>query len=127
MILETHLKIDERMSGEVVLLKNDFAKVVLETTQEMVADSYGLIHGGFIFSAADYCAMAAINHPNVVLAKSEVKFLAPTKLGDSVVLEALVSSKDGIKASVEVVGKIEEKEVFKGTFYAATLENHILA
>jgi len=127
MILQTHLKIDERLSGEVVLLKNDFAKVVLETTQEMVADNYGLVHGGFIFSAADYAAMAAINHPNVVLAKSEVKFLAPTKLGDSVILEAKVSSKDGIKASVEVVGKIEEKEVFKGTFFTATLENHILA
>lgn len=127
MILNTHLQIDERMSGEVVLLKQGYAKVKLETIKEMVADSYGLIHGGFIFSAADYAAMATINDPNVVLAKSEVKFLAPTKLGDTVILEGSILSQEGKKASIEVVARVEEKEVFKGNFYTATLEKHILA
>lgn len=126
MVLNTHLNIDESLCGEVVVLKENYAKVVLETTQNMVADKQGLVHGGFLFGAADYAAMAAVNDPFVVLAKSEVKFTAPTKVGQSVVFEAKINETNGNKNSVEVVGVIDGSIVFKGMFYTAILDKHVL-
>lgn len=126
MILKTHLKIDEQLNGELVVLKDSYAKVILETNESMLADEHGLIHGGFIFGAADYAAMAAVNHPNVVLVKSEVKFLAPTKLGAKVILEANVTDTNGSRNTIEVIGHIDSKNVFKGIFYTTILQKHIL-
>jgi acyl-coenzyme A thioesterase PaaI-like protein len=127
MVLNTHLKLDESLNGDLDELRADYAKIILQTTEQMVADEEGLVHGGFVFSAADYAAMACVNHPNVVLAKSEVKFLAPVKLGETVVLEATKNSEDGNRISINVIGKVEEKDVFKGTFYTAVLDKHVLA
>ena len=126
MKLKTHLSLDISLSGEVIELKEGFAKVLLKSNKSMVADEFGLIHGGFSFSAADFAAMAAINHPNVVLTKAEVRFLAPLKLGDEAIFEAKIVEQDGKKAKVEVVGYKDKKEVFKGLFFTYTLDRHIL-
>ncbi|HFS67436.1 MAG TPA: PaaI family thioesterase [Flavobacteriia bacterium] len=125
-MLNTHLQINETLNGEVVQLKEGYAKVVLETNEQMGADSKGLVHGGFIFSAADYATMVAVNDPNVVLSKTEVKFLAPTKVGQIVELEASISEQNGNRVTVEVLGKCEDKNIFKGTFYTVILEKHVL-
>lgn len=126
MNLNTHLELDTSLNGKVVELKNAYSKVELTTVQQMVADKQGLIHGGFIFCAADLAAMAAVNDPFVVLAKSETKFTAPVKLNDIVILEARITEQNGIKSTVEVIATVEDKTVFKGTFYTATLEKHVL-
>ena len=126
MELRTHLLIDPKLCGEVVELDEGYAKVVLTTTKQMAADDRGLVHGGFTFGAADYAAMAAINHPNVVLAAAEVKFLAPVVVGDRVEFEARTVAREGAKAEVEVVGKLYKKDVFKGRFKTFTPDVHIL-
>ena len=126
-MLNTHLKIDKSLNGEVVELKDGFAKVELKTTQIMAADEQGLVHGGFAFCAADYAAMAAVNDPYVVLAKSEVKFLAPVKAGQSIIFEATITDTQGIKSTVEVVGFVGDKKIFTGSFYTATLDKHVLS
>jgi acyl-coenzyme A thioesterase PaaI-like protein len=123
----THLKIDQTLNGRVLELKEDYAKVILKTTSIMIADREGLVHGGFIFGAADFTAMVAVNHPFVVLAKSEVKFLAPVKEGEIVTFEGNVTNKENHRASVEVVGIVADKPVFKGVFYTAILEKHVLS
>jgi len=125
-MVNTHLEIDSKFSGKVVENKEGYAKIELTTTKDMVADEFGLIHGGFTFSAADFAAMVAINEPNVVLVGADVKFLAPTKLGDILILEAKIAEQDGAKAKVEVVGFVGEKEVFKGTFKTYVTKEHIL-
>jgi len=127
MELKTHLKIDTSLSGEVINLKENFAEVVLKTTPLMVADSYGLIHGGFIFSAADFAAMAAVNHKNVVLGSSEVKFLKPVKLGDIVNFIAKTVKIEGKKHYVEVEAFVKDTKVFEGKFLTFVLEKHILS
>jgi acyl-coenzyme A thioesterase PaaI-like protein len=127
MQLNTHLKIDQSCNGTVSKLREDYAKITLKTTSIMIVDDKGLIHGGFIFGAADFTAMAAVNHPFVVLAKSEVKFLAPVKEGEIVTFEGRVIEKEGNRATVEVVAMVEENSVFKGRFYTATLEKHVLS
>jgi len=124
--LRTHLGIDSDLCGEVVELEAGYAKVVLRTTEVMAADDRGLVHGGFTFGAADYAAMAAINHPNVVLVAAEVRFLAPVVVGDRVEFEARTIAGEGAKAQVEVVGKVYKKEVFQGRFKTFIPNTHIL-
>jgi acyl-coenzyme A thioesterase PaaI-like protein len=126
MKLNTHLELNTSLNGKVTKLEENFAQVTLCTSQMMVADSHGLVHGGFVFTAADYAAMACINDPFVVLAKSEVKFTAPVKVGQTVKLEAALKNSDGFKSTVDVVGTVEGKSVFKGVFYTATLKKHVL-
>ena len=126
MILNTHLMINETLNGEVVLLKDGYAKVILHTNEQMVVDNKGLVHGGFIFGAADYAAMASVNELNVVLAKSEVKFLAPTKVGQKLEFEAKIIEENGNKATIDVIGKCGSNDIFKGKFYTVVLEKHVL-
>jgi len=127
MKLNTHLKIDQTLNGTVIELKKGYAKIALQTTSIMIADAQGLVHGGFIFAAADFCAMAAINDPLVVLAKSEVKFLAPVKEGEIVVLDGHICEEKGNRATVEVTGSVDDKKVFVGSFYTAVLDKHVLS
>jgi len=126
MKLNTHLELDNDINGKVIELKEDYAKVELITKEFMRADSFGLVHGGFIFCAADRVAMTAVNDPYVVLAKSENKFLAPTKVGDTVILEGNIIKKENNKSVVEVIGYIKNEKVFTSLFYTVTLDKHIL-
>ncbi|MEO1958133.1 MAG: hotdog domain-containing protein [Nautiliaceae bacterium] len=125
MELKTHKKYNKKF-GEIVELKENFAKVKLKTTSDMAVDKEGLVHGGFTFSAADFCAMAAVNEPYVVLAKSSSTFLAPVKVGDVVEFEGKVIQQEGKKYKVEVKAKVRDKEVYKGEFTCVNLPKHIL-
>jgi acyl-coenzyme A thioesterase PaaI-like protein len=127
MVLNTHLKIDERLCGELAELKDGYARVVLKTTEQMAADDAGLVHGGFLFGAADYAAMAAVNDPNVVLAGSSCKFLAPSKTGETIEFEAKVTQRDGAKYLLEVVGRSNDTTVFSGEFKAVVTKEHVLS
>ncbi|UPT78066.1 thioesterase [Sulfurovum sp. XGS-02] len=126
MQLNTHLNINTSLCGKVTKLKENYAEVLLHTTQQMAADSQGLVHGGFIFGAADYAAMSAVNDPYVVLGASSSKFIAPVKVGDSVLCKALVVNSQGKKSEVEVEGFVNGKLVFEGIFTTFVLSSHVL-
>lgn len=124
--VKTHTKIDRSLNGEVVEIRQDSATVKLRTTDVMSADDKGLVHGGFIFSAADYAAMLSVNHPNVVLAGAEVKFIRPVKVGDEVIFKGKVEEKKGRKVEVYVEGRRNGEKVFEGTFHCVVLDRHVL-
>lgn len=124
--LRTHDLINSRYSGDLDELKEGYARVSLVTNDEMRVDSYGLVHGGFIFCAGDYAAMAAVNDPNVVLASSSSSFLSPVRVGDEVVFEANVRHKDGRKREVKVIGSVLDIKVFEATLKTVVLEKHVL-
>ena len=124
--VKTHKLINERFSGKIIEVSENRAKSILHTNIDMVADETGLIHGGFIFSAADYAAMVAVNDPNVVLGASECRFVAPVRKGESVVFEANVVSTKGKKRIVEVKASVDSKEVFSGRFTTFVLDRHVL-
>lgn len=124
--LNTHERINTVYSGEVVKIEAGYAKVLLETIEAMRADELGLVHGGFIFSAADFAAMAAVNEPNVVLASCNCLFLAPVRVGDSVTFEATEHQKEGRKRNVTVRGFVHEIKVFEGEFKTVVTERHVL-
>ncbi|MDH3524715.1 MAG: MaoC/PaaZ C-terminal domain-containing protein [Acidobacteriota bacterium] len=126
MEVATHHAIERRLCGVAINLGPGKATVRLETTREMAADARGLVHGGFVFGAADYAAMVAVNDPNVVLGAAECKFVAPVRLGQVVDFSAREVAEAGRRHDVEVVGRVGEKTVFEGAFACFVLERHVL-
>lgn len=127
MEINTHKKINKRLWGSPVNLEHEKALVELILTEDFAADEYGLIHGGTIFGLADYAAMLAINHPNVVLAKADVKFLKPCVVGDKVVAVAEIIDKQDKKNRVKVEVKKGEEVVFVGEFLCIVPSKHVLS
>ena len=127
MEIKTHKKIDQSLSGVPVEVSSGRAVVKLKTDERMVADEYGLIHGGFIFSLADYASMLAVNEETVVLAKAEVKFVRPVRLGDELLAEAQVKGIEGKKRIVSVEVKRGDEVVFLGEFLCVVPEKHVLS
>ncbi|WP_035240993.1 hotdog domain-containing protein [Desulfobacter vibrioformis] len=121
----THQLIDSELCGKPIMVENGKSRVEYTTTHKMAADDSGLVHGGFIFGLADYAAMLAVNHPNVVLGGADVKFLKPVKAGESVYAQACVTSAAGKKQMVSVTVKREDEVVFKGDFSCFILEKHV--
>jgi len=125
-VLNTHQSINRDLCGEIEKMEVGSVKVALMTTSEMIADEKGLIHGGFVFSAADYAAMAAVNEPNVVLVACDSQFLSPVKFGDEVIFKAKVRHKEGRKRNVHVVGYVLDIKVFDGEFKTVVTDKHVL-
>jgi len=122
----THQKIDQRLCGRPLAVEDGFSRVELLATTEMAADDSGLIHGGFVFGLADYAAMIAVNHPNVVLGAADVKFIKPVQAGQTIHAEARLAEKKGKKHRVDVVVRLADQEVFRGEFICFALDAHVL-
>ena len=122
----THLGIDAALCGEPLELGDGTATVRLQMIEPMAVDARGLTHGSFVFGAADYAAMLAVNDPNVVLGAAEVTFHAPISVGEEVISRASVQASKGKKRTVSVESHVGEKKVFSGTFVAFVLEQHVL-
>ncbi len=125
-LVRTHERINQDLNGEILVMEEGYVEVKLITSPEMVADDIGLIHGGFIFSSADYAAMLAVNERNVVLVASDCQFLSPVKFHDEVIMTAKVRHKEGRKRNVHVVGQVLDIKVFEGEFKTVITEKHIL-
>ena len=124
--IHTHERINADICGEILLLERGYVETKLVTIAEMVADDIGLIHSGFIFSAADYAAMVAVNERNVVLVGSNCQFLSPVKFHDEVKFIAKVRHKEGRKRNVHVEGFVLDIKVFEGEFKTVITERHVL-
>ncbi|MCB9663317.1 MAG: thioesterase [Alphaproteobacteria bacterium] len=122
----THLRIDRGLCGAPGDLAEGSATVELRTTPSMAVDDRGLVHGGFVFGAADHAAMLAVNDPHVVLGSADTRFTAPVAVGDVVVLTATRTAVDRRKHTVEVVGAVDGRTVFTGTFATFVLDAHVL-
>ncbi len=126
MLIQTHQKINETTCGTAVEVKEGYSKVELMTTEEMTVDEKGLVHGGFIFGLADYAAMIAVNHPNVVLGAADVKFTKPVRARDTVTAIAQVEKNEGKKRIVSVTVSHPSGTVFQGSFVCFVLDRHVL-
>ncbi len=124
--IQTHKNINQELCGVPLLIEEGVSKVKLETKDSMAVDSRGLVHGGFVFGLADYAAMIAVNHPNVVLGASEVKFKSPVSVGETITAEAKVMKSERKKQMVEVIVRKDDIEVFIGSFTCFILDSHVL-
>jgi uncharacterized protein (TIGR00369 family) len=122
----THQAIDQILCGCPVRVEKGFSRVEFVATPQMTADDSGLVHGGFVFGLADYAAMIAVNHPNVVLGAADVKFLKPIIQGDQVIAEAHVEEIQGKKHWVAVSVTKQDEIIFQGMFTCFVLKNHVL-
>ncbi len=125
-LIGTHERVNADLCGEIILLERGYVEIKLTTTSEMIADDVGLVHGGFIFSAADYAAMLAVNEKNVVLVGSNCQFLSPVKFHDEVNFVAKVRHKEGRKRNVNVEGFVLDIKVFEGEFKTVVTDRHVL-
>jgi len=82
MDIKTHKLANKSLLGTPIsVIGGESAIVELVPGDSMVVDEKGLVHGGFAFGLADYTAMLAVNHPNVVLGGSKSRFIAPCAKG----------------------------------------------
>jgi acyl-coenzyme A thioesterase PaaI-like protein len=130
MNIKTHKKINQKISGIPLGVEKGESIVKLKTTEEMITDEQGLIHGGFIYSTADYAAMLAVNHPNVVLGKSSFKFIKPMTLNETLFAKAKVIESEAGKKIVKVQVKREEEGsndiIAEGEFICFIPKKHVL-
>ncbi len=124
--IQTHVAIDRSLCGTPTRLEQGHAEVALTTTAEMAADDRGLVHGGFVFGLADYAAMLAVNHPNVVLSGADVRFTAPVQVGESLSASAHIADRQGRRTSVEVAVRRNGDPILAGSFICVTLDHHVL-
>jgi len=127
MSVKTHIHASPTLIGKPLSISSgSYAEAELKTDWRMAVDERGLVHGGFTFGLADYAAMIAVNEPNVVLAKAEVKFTAPVKVGDLMNARAEVIDKKDGKYIVNVVVKVKNVKVLEGLFTCIVAEKHVL-
>ena len=123
--LKTSPNIKISLSGAVTQLEPNHAKTRFFATNDMVADGEGLIHGGFVFSAASYAAMAAVNETFSVVIGAKIHFFAPTRVNEAIEFDARSHFNESKKREVRVTGKTKDIKVFEGTFQVVILEDHI--
>jgi len=126
MEIQTHKLIHQEFCGIPLVVKKGYSKVELKTLDQMIVDETGLVHGGFIFGLADYAAMIAVNHPNVVLGGAQVKFIKPVRRDETVLAEAVVENGEGKKQDVNVTVTNGKETVFQGMFTCFVLDQHVL-
>jgi uncharacterized protein (TIGR00369 family) len=125
--IQTHREINREAFGTPVYLEEGVSRVALLTNRSMAVDETGLVHGGYIFGLADYAAMIAVNHPNVVLGSSEVKFLKPVRAGETVIAAATAEARQGKKQIVAVTVTRDDEAVLSGSFTCFVLDRHVLS
>ncbi|HDZ5147507.1 TPA: hypothetical protein RTH34_000032 [Campylobacter jejuni] len=119
-------ELNTSLTGTIIEIDKNYAKSILITTSEMVADDQALIFDAFIFAAANYVAQASINKEFSVIIGSKCFFYAPLKLGDVLELEAhALFDETSKKRDVKVVGHVKEIKMFEGTIQVVSTDEHI--
>lgn len=124
--IKTAPLIDVEKVGDVVTTEKNSAVTMLKTNKSMVVDSFGLVHSGFIYGAANYAALLAINEMNSITVASNTKFLAPIEDGNQIEFRATVLQSESKKREVKVEGFVLDIKVFDSIFQVAVFDKHIL-
>ena len=111
--------------GELLELYSNKAVVRFSPTERMIMDESKMIHAGFVFNAASFAAMAAINKKYSVLIAADVKFLAPIELGHEVTFKAEAIQSDTKKCEVKVEGYLLDIKIFDSLFHIAVFDKKI--
>jgi acyl-CoA thioesterase len=83
------------------------------TVREDMVNGHAIGHGGFTFTLADSAFAFACNSYNrsTVAAACEIRFLAPTRLGDVLVAEAVERHREGRDGVYDITVRVEDKVV----------------
>jgi len=83
------------------------------TVREDMVNGHAIGHGGFTFTLADSAFAFACNSYNrsTVAAACEIRFLAPTRLGDVLVAEAVERHREGRDGVYDITVRVDERVV----------------
>jgi acyl-CoA thioesterase len=83
------------------------------TVREDMVNGHAIGHGGFTFTLADSAFAFACNSYNrsTVAAACEIRFLAPTRLGDVLVAEAVERHREGRDGIYDITVRVDERVV----------------
>ncbi|RAX53813.1 thioesterase [Helicobacter sp. 16-1353] len=123
--IRIYKKINKDLCGEIIKLSKNEAMVKFIPTEKMVVDDSMLIHYGFIFSSASFCAMAAVNHPNSMIIYAETKFLSPVELNSEIIFKAKALQSDLKKREVVVEGFLYNIKIFDAVFHIVVFDKNI--
>jgi len=125
--LNSYKNIHTHHAYKLIELKEDYAKIAINSKKSETVDHENIIYDGAIFSAANFCAMAAINQKHTFLISANIDFLNQINTDDDdVIFEAHAASNISGKKQIEVIGKINDITVFQGDFVAMKLDNQSL-
>lgn len=118
--------INNELCGNITEIDENKANLQIKITSELIADSEGLAHNGFIYSSAAYVAQVAINKKNTCVIGSKSSYYAPAKVGDILNFEANARFDNSKKREVVVKAFIRDICVFEGIFQVLVTDEHIL-
>lgn len=124
---KVYKQINNELCGYIIERKANYASVRFMPTKVMISDDNMLVHYGFIFSSASFCAISAVNRPNSIIIYSEVKFLSPLELGNEVIFKANVLQTDLKKREVLVEGFLFDIKIFDAMFHIVIFEQNIFS
>ncbi|NLM37189.1 MAG: transcription factor FapR [Firmicutes bacterium] len=88
---------------------------------------YNVIRGHYLFAQANSLAVAVADAPHALTGSAKVEFPNPAKVGEILTARARVLERRGRRFMVEVVTRVESKEVFQGRFLILALDEKTLA
>ena len=125
--LNSHKNIHSHHSYKLLELSEDYAKISMNSKKSETVDHEDIIYDGSIFSAANFCAMAAVNKKHTFLISANIDFLNQINRDDEdVIFEAHAASNISGKKQIEVSGKVNDITIFQGDFVAMRLDNKSL-
>ncbi|QBJ96078.1 hydroxyphenylacetyl-CoA thioesterase PaaI [Rhodococcus sp. ABRD24] len=88
------------------------------TVRETMVNGHGITHGGFVFVLADTTFALACNGYDepAVAARADIRFIAPTRVGDELVAEAVERERYGRNGIYDVTVRVQGKAIaeFRG-------------
>lgn len=119
-------EINNNLCGHIYEISKNHAKSIFVGTADMIVDEQGLLLNAFVFAAANYVALAAVNKEYSVLISSKSYFYAPLKFGDVLFLEAqALFDENSRKREVKVSGFVKEIKVFEANMQVVVTDAHI--
>ncbi|MDC5698938.1 hydroxyphenylacetyl-CoA thioesterase PaaI [Intrasporangium calvum] len=97
-----------RLGMEALVIEQDHAVVRMPVRADMV-NGHDICHGGFVFALADSTFALACNSRGAVTvaAGADISFIAPSRLGDVLVAEAVVRAAFGRNGITDVTVRRE--------------------
>lgn len=124
--LKTHKSIHTNHGYNLLKLGDGYAKISIDTNKSETVEN-NMIYDGLLFSAANFCAMAAINEEHSFLLSANIDFLNQVSSSDEdIIFEAHAKNNISGKKRIDVNGKVNDITIFNGNFTAIKLENSSL-
>jgi len=85
-------------------------------SEDLVFQKTKIARGHHLFAQANSLAIAIIDSEVALTGTATVSYKRPIYLGEQILAKAVITEKKGNKYTVEIISKIDENEVFTGSF-----------